>query len=253
MEKIQIFVLTDRIIPDGYSEIYHPFYLGANWEHTPNAYYEDSGFNIADKHEMYTDLGGFYWIWKNIDADIVGISQYQKYFSSERDKNRIIQSGEIIFLLSQYDILVPSAWANAHETIYEKYKNHMCIEDLEIARDILSEKHPEYLEGFDFIMSGCRMYGLNMWIARKTIFDKYCTWLFPVLEEAEHRIDWSSHSPDMKRALAFLSEYLFSVWLLHENLRVYELPVHIVTPKGTAPDENVIRTLSATSVTGGRI
>lgn len=248
MEEIQIFVLTNRSISEGYSEIYYPFYLGTGWKYMPNAYYEDSGVNIADKHEMYADLGGFYWIWKNIKTDIVGISQYRKYFFSEREENRMIQSEEIRFLLSQYDILVPPAWVNAYETIYEKYQNHMCIEDLEIARDILSEKYPEYLEGFDFIMGGNRMYGLNMWIARKVVFDQYCAWLFPVLEEAEYRIDWDNHSQDMKRALAFLSEYLFTVWLLYENLRVYELPARTITEKGIAPDEDAIRALSATTL-----
>ncbi|MCH5268291.1 MAG: DUF4422 domain-containing protein [Lachnospiraceae bacterium] len=246
MEKIQIFVLTNRIIPKGYSEIYYPFYLGTGWEHSSGAYYEDSGTNIADKHEMYADLGGFYWIWKNIEADIVGISQYRKYFFSEREKDRFIQSEEILFLLSQYDILVPLAFVNPHETIYEKYQHNTCIEDLEIARDILREKYPEYLEGFDVIMGGCRMHGFNMWIARKKIFDKYCAWIFSILQEAEHRIDWDSHPQNMKRALAFLSEYLFSVWLLHENLKIYELCPRVITAKGLAPDETMIRTFSTT-------
>ncbi len=244
MEQIQIFVLTNREIPNAYSEIYTPLYLGTGWSHEPGIYYEDTGDNIADKHELYADLGGFYWIWKNSKADIVGISQYRKYFFSECEQDRFIQGKEIQKLLSGYDILVPFPMITANETIYEKYRKHMHITDLDIAREILQENYPDYIEGFDFVMSGNRIYGHNMWIARKHIFDKYCAWIFPILQEAEGRVNIESYSQDMKRVLAFLSEYLFSVWLLHENLRVYELRNRIISEKGTSPEEEVLRILS---------
>lgn len=244
---IKMFILTNRPVPRGYSEIYYPLYLGGDWdERRDDAIYEDTGINIADRHELYADLGGFYWVWKNITADVVGITQYRKYFFSERQPGKLIQKEEIQDLFSTYDILVPSAFSSIYETIYEKYANHMHIEDLNIARDILAEMHPSYLEGFDLVMSGYHMYGLNMWIARKSTFDSYCNWIFPILAEAEKRIHTENYTKDMKRACAFLSEYLFSVWLLHENLRVYELPIEVVIKKGMAPTEEFIRRISDT-------
>lgn len=244
---IKIFVLTNRRVPQGYSKIYRPLYLGTGWKHTDDADYEDTGTNIVEKHELYADLGGFYWIWKNVSSDIVGISQYRKYFFSEKKADCFIQSEEILSLLSSYDILIPPAFTVSNETVYDKYKNHMHIEDLHIARDILKEKYPDCLNGFDFIMSGCRIYGLNMWIARKTVFDKYCAWVFPILQEAEKKVHIENYSQDMKRVLAFLSEYLFSVWLIHEKLRVYELAPRIICDKGQSPAEELIRQLSRTA------
>lgn len=236
----RLFVLTNCLLPPVFSGGYIPLYLGTGWKHTPGALYEDTGENLSDKHKYYADLGGFYWIWKNIQCDIAGICQYRKYFFSEHSSG-FISTAEIENILQDYDIIVPPAFTSYEETVWDKYKNHQHIQDLMIARDILSEKYPEYLDGFQTIMDGYRLYGLNMWISRKETFDSYCRFIFPILQEAELRIDTTNYSEDMQRVLAFLSEWLFSTWLLHQPLRVYEIPPLIIGKKGEAPDADTIR------------
>lgn len=238
----KLFVLTNRLLPPVFRDGYIPLYLGTGWKHTTDALYEDTMENISGKHKYYADLGGFYWIWKNMQCDIVGICQYRKFFFSE-DLTSIISSSQVETILQNHDIIVPPAFTSYEETVWDKYKNHQHIQDLIVARDILAEMYPEYLDGFQTIMDGYRLYGLNMWIARKETFDSYCRFIFPILQEAESRIDITDYSEDMQRVLAFLSEWLFSTWLLHQELRVYEIPALVIGKKGEVPDAETFRNL----------
>lgn len=61
---------------------------------------------------------------------------------------------------------------------------------------------------------------------KKSLCDRYCSWLFDILFELEKRIDVSSYDMYQKRVFGFLSERLFTVWLHHENLRVTNQEVY---------------------------
>lgn len=42
---------------------------------------DDTGENISDKKEHFSELTVMYWAWKNVDADYYGLCHYRRYFS----------------------------------------------------------------------------------------------------------------------------------------------------------------------------
>lgn len=64
-----------------------------------------------------------------------------------------------------------------------------------------------------------------MFVMKKVLFDKYCSWLFSILFELEKRIDISSYNQYEARVCGFISERLFNVWLEKQLLKIKEVPV----------------------------
>ena len=62
----------------------------------------------------------------------------------------------------------------------------------------------------------------NMMICRKSLFDQYCAWLFPLLEEIERRTDISDYDSFQARLYGYLAERLMRVWILMQDVRVRE-------------------------------
>src|SRR6476660_2174831 len=47
----------------------------------PFSYSDDTGQSISSRNKHYSELTGWYWIWKNVsDVDILGLCHYRRYF-----------------------------------------------------------------------------------------------------------------------------------------------------------------------------
>ena len=57
----------------------------------------------------------------------------------------------------------------------------------------------------------------NMAVMKKDDFDKYCKWLFELLEKYESRVDLSGYTKQEQRIYGFMSEFLLNVWIKKEN------------------------------------
>jgi hypothetical protein len=65
-----------------------------------------------------------------------------------------------------------------------------------------------------------------MFITRWEIFDDYCKWIFGVLGEVEKSIVYTRyHTSQPRRALAFMAELIFYVYVFKNNLKVKCYPV----------------------------
>jgi hypothetical protein len=64
-----------------------------------------------------------------------------------------------------------------------------------------------------------------MFIMRKDILDRYCTWLFDVLFELEKRVDVSGYSASEARVFGYISEWLLDVWLDRNNYEGLEIRI----------------------------
>ena len=177
---------------------------------------DDINDNISNKNESYCELTAAYWIWKNVNDQIVGITHYRRYFYNTPFNNNfknILDKKKIKKILSKYDIIVPRELFLYHDSVYKHYKRNFNIKDYDRCREIIKNKYPEYIESFDVVSKGHMLVAYNMMIAKKEIFDQYHQWLFDILFDLEKNTDISSYDSYNKRIYGFISERLFTVWL----------------------------------------
>jgi len=191
--------------------------------------YDSTGDNISEKNPYYCELTGMYWIWKNGKEEpdeLVGIEQYRRFFIMEELQYLTVLGKEWVDkFLEDSDIIVPRK-----DLLGKSVRDHYAFchrkEDLEVLERIVRVLYPDCSETLEEVLQRDWIYTCNMMICRKSLFDRYCGWLFPILFAAEKEIDVNAIDDTyQKRVFGFLSERLFNVWLLKENLICKELPI----------------------------
>ena len=89
---------------------------------------------------------------------------------------------------------------------------------------LFAGKYPEYLDAYERVMKKTTGHRFNMFIMKKQLMDKYCTWLFDILFELENRLDISNYSANDKRVFGFVSERLLDVWLETNRVKYKDIP-----------------------------
>jgi len=226
--NIEMYVCTHKKFKYCLPKEYKILHVGAE-EKEDIGYDKDCiGDNISIKNSNYCELTGLYWMWKNSNADIIGLSHYRRYFYENWFQaiiNRPIGKKYITRNLRKYDIIVPIMFQDK-EFVYNVYNRDHHIKDLMLARQILEEKYPEYVETFDFYINQNETYLYNMFCAKKELIDQYCSWLFDILFELEKHIDISNYDKYNKRIFGFISERLFNVWIKKNQLKVKTCSVY---------------------------
>ena len=225
----RIYVMTHKKIAEIPDEMYIPLQVGKEGKEDFGYIGDDTGAHISGKNSSYCELTGMYWLWKNVGCDIIGICHYRRYFI----KNEcLLDQVYIEKTIQKYPIIVPNSSCVPAESVYKQYeKIHNSGKDLDICREVIAERCPEYLPAFDFSMQGLLFSVGNMWITRKDIYDRYCSWLFDILFEVEERIDMSEYDDYQKRVMGFLSERLFRVWLLMQPEAITEENIKMIVPE----------------------
>ncbi|WP_336733005.1 DUF4422 domain-containing protein, partial [Chryseobacterium sp. VD8] len=101
-------------------------------------------------------------------------------------------------------------------------------EDWDICMDIIRKKFPDYAESStEHLENGSNLYIGNMFITRYELINDYCNWLFTILFETEQKITFSD-DPYQRRVIGFLSERLFTLYILHNNFRLKHFPILFV-------------------------
>jgi hypothetical protein len=188
---------------------------------------DNTGDNISIKNKNYCELTGLYWAWKNLDAEYIGLVHYRRQFAMRRwtkDRRYILSGEQISALLDECDVLLPVKRNYWIETSYSQYAHAHHAADLDITREIIAERHPEYISAYDAAMKLTTGHRFNMLIMKRDILDSYCTWLFGILFELEKRLDISDYSDNDKRVFGFVAERLMDVWLTTNKIRFKDIP-----------------------------
>lgn len=228
-EKIYVvthkpFKLGAQLINKGYDLIT----VGNNKEALKNeGVFDSEGENISSKNPNYCELTAVYWIWKNTNSEIKGFCHYRRYFTAptirfNQDKVLTIDDFSRELNASKTpSIILPE------RKYYNKTSENLYLEcgykkDLDITRDVIQEKYPEYLNEYDSMLKNNTGYITNMMVAKKEIFDEYCSWLFDILFEVEKRTDISNYTTAEARIYGYISERLVDVWVSHNNIKCIE-------------------------------
>lgn len=219
---------------------YLPIHLGSSVSKfsIERAVRDDTGNNISFLNPYFCELTGLYWAWKNTSAEIYGSVQYRRYFYGKKLElagKSIASAQELLTHMAKYDIIVPKLRRYVIETVWSQYANAHLEEDVRVAREIVSDLHPDSVASFDMVFQGRSLSLFNMFVMRREAFNHYLSWLFPILFHACARIDYLSYDQYQRRVFGFLAERLFNVWI-HQWLnkyRVMHLPVVHLEPNQT--------------------
>ena len=230
MKKIIVIVATHKKYNMPKDKMYLPLHVGAEGKEKLKFKADNTGKNISLKNPYFCELTGLYWAWKNLNCKYIGLSHYRRHFSSKKiDKKDLINSvltfKEANKIRKKTDIIVPKQRKYYIETLYSHYKHTMYIEPLDITREIINEKYPEYINEFDKLKIRTSAHMFNMFIMKKEKLNEYCTWLFDILFELEKRIDSSKYNEFHARFYGRISELLLDVWLNKMNYSYKEIKV----------------------------
>ena len=64
-----------------------------------------------------------------------------------------------------------------------------------------------------------------MFIMNWAQIDKYCNWLFPILNEVEKRTDITNYTKTQKRNYGYLSERLLGLYIHAEKINTMSIPI----------------------------
>ncbi|MFM6954528.1 MAG: DUF4422 domain-containing protein [Sphingobacteriaceae bacterium] len=219
---------------------------------------DDVGDNISERNPTWCELTALYWIWKNlnqIDTQYIGLVHYRRYFfsldrvsllfrsgkfcepityhaspdlatlnvlSSDSLKNKItrqLELGRVIVPKS-----IPLKLNRRACSLKDQYIYNHIREDWALMEETVELLYPEYGPTLKQFQSNTKLYAYNMFIADKVFVSNYCEWLFPIIFAMEQKIKLSSHAYQ-SRALGFLAERLFNLYIWHNRVNVKEFPV----------------------------
>lgn len=169
---------------------------------------DDTGKNISAKNRKYCELTSMFWIWKNTKSEYVGLSHYRRRFDFSNEQIRAISCGSV-------DAIVTTPVINVPSVEYMYGKNHD-IKDWDVMKDVVKRLAPDYCSALEAVGSSNYYIPYNMFIMRRTVFDSYCSWLFPILEECE-KVIGDKEDIYQNRYVGFLAERLMSAYLLYHK------------------------------------
>lgn len=241
-EPVRIFVTTHKPVDLFDSKVLQPVQVGAG-ARMPFCFHDDDGENIADKNPLYCELTTQYWAWKNVDAEYCGFCHYRRYFDFSSKRHEENGWGEIMDryingesqreyglddasirkAVEGYDVITTEFkdlrdFPSGGDTPLSHYQSapRLHFDDLKHVISILKDMHPDYATDADEFLNGHVSCFCNMYIMRKSLFNDYCAWLFPILERFVNETDMSHYSREALRTPGHLSERLFNIYYKHQ-------------------------------------
>ena len=154
MKNVKVYIATHKKANLPELKEYVPIQVGAEGKEKLGYITDNTGENISNKNPNFCELTATYWIMKNDNSDIVGLTHYRRYFFNNIFSNsfkNIIHKEKIIKILNNYDIIVPKKY-KLGVTVEKQYSQIHNIEDLMKCGEIIKNKNPEYSEAFDKVL-----------------------------------------------------------------------------------------------------
>lgn len=238
---MSVYLITHKPFNQPTQKGYKSILVGAHKGHIFGDVFDDEGDNISQKNAQYCELTGIYWIWKNTTDNYVGITHYRRRFTNCFGNHCVISEEDILKVLNKYDIILPFK-RKMHTSIEKHYCEESGYqEDLKKVREIIKKKYPDYILTYDKVMKGNTTYFFNMMICNKKLYNQYCEWLFSILFELEKKVNLEAYTDYQKRIYGFISERLLTVWVLKNELNVFEMGVVNIEEKFSFPKNILIK------------
>ncbi|MBR0500108.1 MAG: DUF4422 domain-containing protein [Bacteroidales bacterium] len=204
---------------------------------------DDTGDNISSKNGSYCELTGLYWAWKNLkNVSVIGLCHYRRYFDfysqgrhgfpytsfkTSQFQDLKLDIPESVLEQVNEGAVVMAKSENFRHSLFQDYCECHISDDIRTLNIIVQATQSQEFKDafFKVIYQGNHLRHYNMFLMNWESFDRYCSWLFPLLEEAEKSIDISHYNPTQKRIFGYMSERLINVWVEATHCKIIEKPV----------------------------
>lgn len=162
-----------------------------------------------------------YHLWKHSKKKIVGLEHYRRYFC---ENDVLLSEARIKEILNEYDAIVAPELHPVNKPLYtHRIKNHPKsfnnIQYFDEYLDICDEKLPGFKKMSIEILSKTNLfYQGNRFVAKKSVIDRYCEFMFSNLDELckRHPLDASN-----LRNHGYLTEFTFMIWMEYNNIKTF--------------------------------
>lgn len=227
---------------------------------------DDTGENISKRNPEYCEMTGLFWVWKNdLESDYIGFMHYRRFldFHPEKEKKQGVDygltvpefdghfladcgldKGIIEDILQHCDGIIPEPLNVKRVGCKNVEEHYRCapyhrIADFKLAREIITELYPQDVLYFDAMAKGHHLYPCNIFVFKRALFEEYCEWVFPLLDKLYSLINLEHCSASERRAIGFLAERLFTVFILKKkeaSSGIHLAEQKMVIVEDTSPD-----------------
>lgn len=239
----RIIVACYKPSPVHQDSIYQPMQGGAALnKHKLNMDRDDRGENISINNPLYCENTYIYQAWKNWkDIDIIGLCHYRRYFDFHCQGRRFFPHTQFPFSsIDRFDYSIPEKLLKKIKSgciILAKQNNYprslmdqYCIshnyKDFYLLKDYINETQNTAVRRsfFKIMIQGNTLYPNNLFIMNWKNFSDYCSWLFPILNDLEARVDTSDYEEHQALLFGYYSERLLNVWVDANQKKVIAKP-----------------------------
>lgn len=177
------------------------------------------GDNISVKNGNYSELTALYWIWKNRLQHPSANAEYEYYGLTHYRRILELAEDDVLRLVdNEVDVVLPYPMPYEPD-IEEHHKRYLKQEDWEAVQKAVEEMCQEYREEFSKILKQKYFYNYNMVLAKKAVLEKYCSWLYPILERVEE-LSKPKGAERADRYVGYVGETLSTLYFMYQKDRL---------------------------------
>lgn len=224
MDQIKVLVATHKSVTiPSFGKCYELIQVGAALHDKLNYICDNTGVNISEKNATYCELTALYWGWKNLNCEFKGLCHYRRYLAknyfSLNDKKNVFSEKELLSILADHDIIVPrKKYRDLNNSWYPYFTELEKDRSYSVIKQAILKLCPDYIKALNKVFLSKKMFFCNVMIAKATIYDSYCEWLFGLEKEIENILN--QQGGIQPREMGFLSEWLLNVWIEKNNSRL---------------------------------
>ncbi|MBR5316796.1 MAG: DUF4422 domain-containing protein [Lachnospiraceae bacterium] len=208
----------DKVLAKSYifPEWIHPIQVGSDLTDVRiTELCDNEGDNISRKNPNYSELTASYWIGKHGTDEYLGLYHYRRILDvMEEDLQRICWN--------DIDVVLP--YPSIHQPdIHAHHKRWLADSDWDALLQAIHEISPDYAKALPELFSGRYFYNYNILIAKRTIFQEYCNWMFPILARVEE-LSVPRGDERADRYIGYIGESLTTLYFLY-NRDKYKIAV----------------------------
>ena len=194
---------------------------------------DNTGDNISILNRNYCELTALYWAWKNKsllnNPKYIGLMHYRRvikfsniyknfYNVTEKDVLDIFNNSDIDVWLTNkkscYSVVNKCTSKNVYEHFCREHGNRLT----HIMLECIKEYYPEMKGSMDNIMfAQKKICWYNIFVAKWEIFDKYCEWLFSILERINSKCCEEGFDMESSRMMGYYGEILLNIYIDYAN------------------------------------